>query len=183
MIGSLITSQTRVKLLKKFFLNSNIKAHLRGLESEFGESTNAIRVELNRLEGAGLLVSVRAGNKKLFQANLNHPLFHDIHNIILKDAGIDRVIDKVVHRLGNLSAVYLTGELAKGMDSPVIEILLIGRDLDKEYLERKARQAEEIVGRKVVYSVMDPEEAENIFKSAVTANILLLWNDGNEKEC
>jgi len=59
MINSLITSHTRVKLLKKFFLNSSTKAHLRGLESEFGESSNAIRVELNRLEGAGLLISIR----------------------------------------------------------------------------------------------------------------------------
>ena len=51
MLDSLVTSQTRIKLLKKFFLNSSTKAHLRGLESEFGESSNAIRVELNRFEG------------------------------------------------------------------------------------------------------------------------------------
>ncbi|NSW95458.1 MAG: ArsR family transcriptional regulator, partial [Bacteroidales bacterium] len=69
MLSSLVTSQTRIKLLKKFFLNSNTKAHLRGLESEFGESSNAIRVELNRFEEAGLLNSLRDGNKKLYQAN------------------------------------------------------------------------------------------------------------------
>jgi len=57
MLDSLVTSQTRIKLLKKFFLNGSTRAHLRGLESEFGESTNAIRVELNRFEGAGLLHS------------------------------------------------------------------------------------------------------------------------------
>ncbi len=50
MLGTLITSKTRVKLLLKFFLNSNAKAHLRGLETEFGESSNAIRLELNRFE-------------------------------------------------------------------------------------------------------------------------------------
>jgi len=55
MLNSLITSQTRIKLLKKFFLNSNTRAHLRGLESEFGESSNGIRLELNRFEDAGLL--------------------------------------------------------------------------------------------------------------------------------
>ena len=55
MIETLISSKTRIKLLLKFFLNSNTTAYLRSLESEFGESTNAIRIELNRLEEAGML--------------------------------------------------------------------------------------------------------------------------------
>jgi len=137
MINTLITSQTRIKLLKKFFLNSSTKAHLRGLESEFGESSNAIRVELNRLEGAGLLNSLRDGNKKIFQANKTHPLYKDIHSIILKESGIDRVIEKVIHRLGNLISIYLTGDFAHGKDSPVIELILVGADIDREYLTKK----------------------------------------------
>src|SRR5665647_1849597 len=117
MLDSLVTSQTRIKLLKKFFLNSSTKAHLRGLESEFGESSNAIRVELNRFEGAGLLNSLRDGNKKIYQANLNHPLYSDIHNLIMKETGIDRVIEKVIHRIGRLFSIYLTGDFARGKDS------------------------------------------------------------------
>src|SRR5436190_942347 len=42
MIEALISSKTRIKLLLKFFLNSSNRAYLRGLEEEFGESTNAI---------------------------------------------------------------------------------------------------------------------------------------------
>ncbi len=75
MINALITSETRIKLLRKFFLNSSTRAHLRGLETEFGESSNAIRIELNRFEEAGLLHSLRDGNKKIYQANATHPLF------------------------------------------------------------------------------------------------------------
>jgi DNA-binding transcriptional regulator PaaX len=64
MLNSLVTSKTRVKLLLKFFLNSNTKSYLRNLEQEFGESSNAIRIELNRLEGADLLRSEVTGNRK-----------------------------------------------------------------------------------------------------------------------
>ncbi len=53
-----------------------MKAYLRSLENEFGESSNAIRIELNRFEEAGMLVSFTEGNKKLFKANTEHPLFH-----------------------------------------------------------------------------------------------------------
>jgi len=175
MIGTLITSQTRIKLLKKFFLNSSTKAHLRGLESEFGESSNSIRIELNRFEDAGLLNSLRDGNKKVYQANSGHPLFKDIHNIILKESGIDRVIEKVIHRIGNLLCVYLTGDFAHGKDSQVIDLILVGLDIDSEYLARKVEQAEELVGRKVSYKVLDPAKADNLLLELKPADLLPLW--------
>src|SRR4030066_1684504 len=181
MLSSLITSETRIKLLIKFFLNSSTKAHLRGLESEFGESSNAIRVELNRFEEAGLLHSLWDGNKKIFQANDKHPLYKDIHNIILKETGIDRVIEKVIHRLGNLKCVYLTGDFARGKDSPVIELILVGADIDREYLARKVMQAEELVGRKVSYIVLEPDEAEGHLMNLKPTDLLPLWK-GEETE-
>ena len=176
MLDSLVTSQTRIKLLKKFFLNSSTKAHLRGLESEFGESSNAIRVELNRFEDAELLHSLRDGNKKIYQANSKHPLYKDIHSIIMKETGIDRVIEKVIHRLGNLLCVYLTGDFARGKDSQVIELILVGADIDREYLARKIVQAEEMVGRKVSYIVLEPEEAKEYLAYLKPADLLTLWD-------
>lgn len=162
----------------KFFLNSSIKAHLRGLETEFGESSNAIRLELNRFEEAGLLHSLKEGNKKLYQANQKHPLFGDIHSMLLKESGIDRVIEKVIHRMGNLENIYLTGDFARGIDSPVIELILVGADIDREYLARKVIQAEELCGRKVSFVVLEPTEAEDYLNKLKTA-LLPLWNNGH----
>jgi hypothetical protein len=181
MIQTLITSQTRIKLLMKFFLNSSTRAHLRGLETEFGESSNSIRVELNRFEEAGLLGSLRDGNKKVYQANQKHPLFRDIHNLILKESGIDQVIDKVIHRMGLLESVYLTGDFARGKDSPVIELILVGADIDREYLTCKVMQAEQLSGRKVSYIVLEPGEAERYLNKMKPSDLLPLWNsDGND---
>lgn len=178
MINSLITSQTRIRLLKKFFLNSNTRAHLRGLEAEFGESTNGIRVELNRMESADLLNSTREGNRKIFYANRKHPLFNEIHNIIIKDTGIDRVIEKVVHRIGNLISVYLVGDLARGRDTNTIDLILVGSDIDGEYLERKVKQAEKISGRKVECKTLEPGQAEEEISQFSPCDILLLWDNG-----
>jgi DNA-binding transcriptional ArsR family regulator len=177
MIQTLITSQTRIKLLMKFFLNSRTRAHLRGLESEFGESSNSIRVELNRFEEAGLLDSIRDGNKKMYQANVKHPLFRDIHNLILKESGIDLVIDKVIHRMGLLERVYLTGDFARGKDSPVIELIIVGADIDREYLTRKVIQAEQLSGRKVSYIVLEPGEADNYLAKLKPSDLLPLWSN------
>ena len=100
MIETLISSKTRIKLLLKFFLNSSSRSYLRGLESEFGDSSNAIRQELNRFEKAGMLKTSTEGNKKFFQANTDHPLYNEIHNILIKYIGFDTIIDTVIERLG-----------------------------------------------------------------------------------
>jgi hypothetical protein len=176
MIDCLITSVTRIKLLRKFFLNSGTRAHLRGLGTEFGESTNSIRLELNRLEAAGLLNSDISGNKKFYQANVKHPLFKDIHNIILKESGIDQVIEKVINKLGNLLRVYLTGDFAGGKDSSIIDLILVGNGIDREYLVRKVVQAEDLVSRKIRYIILDTEEANDHLAKYKPAEILLLWD-------
>jgi hypothetical protein len=185
MIGSLITSQTRIRLLRKFFLNSNNRAHLRGLEAEFGESTNGLRIELNRMERADLLNSIRDGNKKIYFANRKHPLFHDIRNIVLKDSGINRIVEKVVDRLGNIVAVYLTGEMAKGHETKNIELILVGTDIDCNYLAEKVRQAESMTGRNVICSMVEPGSMNEAIAGYNPEEILLLWQtegktDGEE---
>ena len=73
MLDSLITSKTRIKLLLKFFLNPESKSYLRELAEEFGESTNAVRLELNRLAEAGLLETTENGRTKVYQSNPNTP--------------------------------------------------------------------------------------------------------------
>lgn len=152
MIETLISSKTRVKLLLKFFLNSNTTAYLRSLSSEFGESTNAIRLELNRLEDAGMLTTFLEGNKKMFQANPAHPLFKDIHRILLKTIGVDRLITEVINRLGKVEEVYLTGDLACGRESDIIDLVIIG-DVDRVYLVQLVEKAERVMARKIRYLV------------------------------
>ena len=175
MLDSIITSKTRIKLLLKFFLNSNARSYLRGLESEFGESSNAIRLELNRMEGAGLLNSSVSGNKKVFSANTKHPLFGDIHNIVMKHIGLDRVVEEVIDNLGDLDSIYLVGEFAKGKDSPIIDLAFFGEALDKAYLMKLVEKAESMINRKVRYLIYQPKEEALFLSRNSNVEALLLW--------
>ena len=176
MLETLITSKTRLKLLLKFFLNSNSRSYLRELESEFHESTNAIRLELNRFENAGLLISQNQGNKKYYMANTSHPLFSDINNILLKYIGFDKIIENVIHKLGQLNCVYITGEFARGVDNHVIDLVFVGEVLDREYLARLTEKAEIMVNRKIRYLVLTKLEFEDYRHSIPTNQVLLLWS-------
>ena len=174
MLSTLISSKTRIKLLLKFFLNSNTVGYLRGLEAEFGESSNAIRLELNRFEEAGMLRSFSEGNKKFFQANTEHPLFGEIHNIIIKHVGIDRILEQVVQRMGKLDKVYLTGDFAKGSDSPIIDLIFIG-DPDKTYLTYLVEKVEAKLERKLRYIIYQNTESDVIPWDSFAVAPLLLW--------
>ena len=159
MLDTLITSKTRIKLLLKFFLNSKTSSYLRNLESEFGESTNSIRLELNKFEEAGLLKTSTSGNKKLFKANTKHPMFSDIQSILMKYTGLDKIIEQVISRLGNVEQVYIVGDLAKGLDSPIIDLILVG-EIDKSYLLNLTEKAEKLIHKKVRFVTFTKLEFE-----------------------
>jgi hypothetical protein len=152
LLEALVTSKTRLKLLLKFFLNPENSAYLRGLESEFDESSNAIRLELNRLKQANMLKSEMKGNRKLFQVNQKHPLYKEINSIVRKYFGLDIIIENIANRLGDLEMIMLTGDIAKGRDTGIIDILLVG-DIDREYLVKLVQKAEVLIKRKIRFLI------------------------------
>lgn len=161
----------------KFFLNSKSTAYLRNLESEFGESTNAIRLELNKFEKAGLLISEQEGNKKIFRANVNHPLYNDIHNILLKHVGFDQIVERVINKLGSLDKVFVTGDFAEGRNSGLIDLVFVGEDINKTYLTGLIDKTEKLIRKKIRYVVFGPEEFEQWRKDKDDSGLLLLWKN------
>ncbi|MFW6371196.1 MAG: ArsR family transcriptional regulator [Bacteroidota bacterium] len=181
MLEALITSKTRMKLLLKFFLNSNASSYLRNLSDEFGESTNSIRVELNRLEKAGLLQVQSSGNKKLFRANIRHPLFPDIQNIMMKHTGLDKVIAEIIENLGDIRKVYVTGDFAGGIDSKIIDLILVG-EIDRVYLIKLTAKVEEHINRKIRYAVFGEDEFGEYKLQKNADELFLIWEKNNEKQ-
>ena len=138
-----------MKLLLRFFLNHNLSGYLQGLSKELDENTNSIRVELNRLEQAGILSSELEGRRKLYRVNEQHPLTENLTNIVRKVTGVDALIDRVVGRLLGLEQVWICGKLAQGVQSNQIDCVLIGEALDEAYIEELCRRVEELTGKSV----------------------------------
>ncbi|MGC8778576.1 MAG: winged helix-turn-helix domain-containing protein [Candidatus Caldatribacteriaceae bacterium] len=177
MLDSLITSRTRVKLLLKFFLNPEGASYLRELAEEFGESTNAVRVELNRLEKVGLLESERNGKTKLYRANQKHPLFPEIQSMVRKFTGIDRLVEEVLEQLGHLRAAFITGDYAQGKDSGIIDLVLLG-EVDEVYLQGLIRKVEPLIRRKIRYLVLREGELEQLRDTLRLPGAIPLWTEG-----
>ena len=180
MLDTLITSKTRVKLLMKFFLNPGTRAYLRELASEFGESTNSVRVELNRLSAANLLSSESSGRTIKYSANINHALFHEIHSLVEKYMGIDQIIDKLVKKLGEVKSAYLIGDYANGIDSGLVDIVLIG-NINRTELTRIVENAATNTKRKIRPLVVTVKELRSLWEQLNMDHALLIWGKSVEK--
>ena len=174
MLESLVTSKTRIKLLLKFFINPSSRAYLRGLAKEFDESTNSIRVELNRLTKSDLLVSNNKGRTVLYKANTKHTFFKDIQNVVLKYVGIDDLVENMVSKLGDVKSAYIIGDYANGIDSGIIDLVLIG-EIKQDILNKLTSKTEALINRKIRSVVLTKKEFKKLNKTLDIDNSLLIW--------
>ena len=66
-------------------------------------------------------------------------------------------MESVYNKIGDVKKVILLGDYAKGIDSGVIEILIVGKNIDKKYLDRITPKIEIKISRKVNFFVSNKE--------------------------
>jgi len=153
MLSSLITSKTRLRMLIKFFVSAANNGYLNGLANEFNESTNSIRKELNNLSEAGYLLKSKQNNRIIYNADINHPLFKVLQKIVRQHLGLQEIVETVISRMGDLDIIALTGDYAKGIDSGIIEIVVIGDDVNIDYLENIKSKIKDKISRSVNFII------------------------------
>ena len=157
MLSELFSSKTRIQILLKLFLNADLSCYLRELAKEFQVAPSTLKPELDSLSQAGYLSKNQNGRSILFRANTKHPLFPEIHSIVKKSLGIDRVIENVKHELGQVEAVYILDDYANGKDSGLIDLLIVGQ-IDRERLNTYVEITEQKINRKVRVLVEKTED-------------------------
>jgi len=151
MLGELITSKTRLRLLVKFFISQANKGYLNGLASEMGESTNSIRKELNHLYAAGYLKKTKVNNKVEYNVNSTHPLYETLKNVVYKHLGLEDIVETVLERMGDVDQILITGDYAKGIDSGNIEVVIVGNQINFKYLTQLEEKIENLISRRVSF--------------------------------
>lgn len=173
-LSGLITSKTRIKLLVRFFLNPGAQSYLRELAREFDLSTNAVREELNQLTNARLLKNEKSGRQIIYCANADHPLFTELKSMVGKLIGIDKVINGIISRLGNLERAYLIGDYAEGKDTGIIDLVLIG-NIDRYHLDDLCRKTERYIHRTIRTIVLSSDAFASFFEKLKDRPHLLIW--------
>jgi len=172
--SGLITSKTRIKILMRLFLNPKQNAYLRELADEFNASPSQVREELRQLNDAGFLENRKNGRQIQYRANQKHPLFHELQSMVQKALGMDRILDSILHRLGNLEEAYLIDDYAEGKDTGIIDLVLVG-NIDQENLIDLVRKTERYIDRKIRTLVLDMNEWEDLKQNLTKRPLLKLW--------
>ena len=118
----------------------------------------------------------KKGNTVAYQANDRHPLFNEIRSIILKSVGIDRVIHSILDNIGRPDLIILTGDYAKGIDTGIIDIIIVGQ-VDKSKLDGYIYSAEKKIDRKVRYLVLKKEEFQQLKDKFANDGMLIIWKN------
>ena len=149
-------------MLIKFFVSAANRGYLNGLANEFNESTNSIRKELNNLSDAGYLLKSKQNNKVIYNADIKHPLFKVLQKIVRQHLGLEEIVETVISRMGDLEIIALTGDYAKGIDSGIIEIVVIGNDVNNDYLDNIKIKIKDKISRDVHFIICNKAPRDSI---------------------
>ena len=155
-------------------MNPREEIHLRGLSEEFGLSPSLVREELRQLSKAGLLLNRKEGRQINFRANEEHPLFPELHSMVKKAFGMDRIVESIVSRLGDLKLAFLIDDYAQGKDTGIVDLVLVG-DIDIFNLNDLVKKTERYIARKIRTLVLSEQEYQNMKELLDKRPNLLLW--------
>jgi DNA-binding MarR family transcriptional regulator len=174
LFDGLITSKTRIRILMRLFLNPEQQSYIRELADEMNASPSQVREELNNLSATGLLQSIKDGRQINYSANQDHPLYPELHSMVKKALGMDRILESILDRLGDLEMAILLDDYAQGKDTGIIDLVLVG-NIDQEHLGDIVQKTERYIKRKIRMLVLSRREFMKMNKNLLKRPYLELW--------
>lgn len=159
-LSDLITSKVRIKILELFFSNLKEIYHVRGIVRETDEEINAVRRELTKLEGDGILRKEPRGNRVYYSVRSEHPFYGDLIAMISKTRGLGKELIDNKNKLGKVSFIMFSGKFVRMKDrkrEDDVDILVVGEVVLPE-LASLIRVEESKRAREINYTVMSREE-------------------------
>lgn len=153
-------SRVRVKMLSLFFTNADEMYYVREITRNIKEEINAVRRELDRMLGAGILKSEQRGNRLYYFLNKKYLYYQELHQMVVKSTGLGKKIRRLRRKLGQLEFVMFSGRFTRGLKPATqdeVEVLIIG-DVVLPELQALMKEEEKRLGREVNYAVFDSEE-------------------------
>jgi 3-dehydroquinate synthase class II len=94
----------------------------------------------------------------------------------MKMTGLEYVVDYVLQRIGDLEKVYLVGNMSRGHNTEIIDLVLVGDNINKTFLIEQIEKAEKKINKKIRYVHFKSEEFDISKISEPGLHPLLLWS-------
>lgn len=159
MLGDLIISKVRVKLLAIFLSQPGKIIHVRELVRQTKEEINAVRRELSHMEKVGMVSKEPRANRLYYTFRKDYPLYFDLLELIAKTTGLGGAILKHKAKLGRIKLAMLSGKFARDIPGSAekVDLLIVGNVVIPE-VAALVRGEELRRGREISFTPMTEEE-------------------------
>ncbi len=126
-LSKILTSRVRAEIFRLLFGLVEKELHLREIERRSGLTAETIRRDLKKLIKLDLVKTRQDGNRLYYCANKEHPIYLQIHLLVLKTAGLVEVLQKVLEREG-IEMAFIFGSVASGTEraNSDIDLMVVG---------------------------------------------------------
>lgn len=135
-LAQIFSSKVRAEIFKYLFGIDASEMHMREIERKSGFAIGTVQQETMKLVKLGLVIKRVDGNRTYFSANKNHPIYQDLHKLVLKTAGLADIFRKTLTH-PKIHFAFIFGSIASGTKTPKsdIDLFVIGelglRDISK----------------------------------------------------
>lgn len=160
-LQDIVISRVRVKVFELFFTQAEEMFYVREITRRTKEEINAVRRELDRLVGAGLLKSEERGNRLYYSLNKRYVFYQELQQIVVKSSGIGKKIRQLRKKLGTIDFVMFSGKFVrrKPPTQGEVDMLVIG-DVVLAEISDLIKEEEKSIGREINYAVFSRDEFE-----------------------
>jgi len=157
-LSLLLSSGVRAEIFRLLLGVTVEELHVRELGRQSGYSLSAVRQELKLLERVGLVQSRVSGNRTYFCGNRNHPLYPEIHGLVLKTVGVKDLLQQVLED-DSIRLAFVFGSIAGENETgnSDLDLLVVGAISLRQLVSRLARVSLQ-VGRELNPTVMSVSE-------------------------
>ena len=165
-LAKILSSGVRAEIFRVLFGLSTEELHMREIQRRSGFAIGTIQTELRKLLGLDLVQKRRDGNRAYFSANREHPLFIDIHKLVLKTAGLVDVLKNALSANEKIRLAFVFGSVARGEEKvgSDVDLVIIG-DIGLREISRHLSGTADLIGREINPHIYTEEDFSEGSKS------------------
>lgn len=164
-LSQILSSRTRAKIFKLLFGTKDEELHIREIERRTQLNDRTIRQELNKLLKLDLVIDRKDSNRVYFRANKKNPLYPDIHDLVLKSAGLRDVLWSALNDKG-IEIAFVFGSISEGRETSEsdVDLFVIG-SLGMRKISSLLSGTADKIGREINTHVMTGDEIRKRYSS------------------
>jgi uncharacterized protein len=186
-LAEILSSRVRAEIFRILFGTDVQEYHLREIQRRAKLAIGTVQQETTKLEKLELIIRQQDGNRTYYKANRLHPLYRDIHNLVLKTIGLSDIL-RTVLSIETIRFAFVFGSFASGTEKSDsdVDVFIVG-EIGLRVVSKLLKEPISRIGREINPHVMTlkefitrKSEKEHFVKNVIESPKLMIIGTENE---